>query len=162
MTRLTNSQLRAIAPQIASGEVPVVPAPKVRRKRDNQEFRIQCAFVKLWRGNCARLGIAQCLGFHVPNGSVMGGGNAEWQKKERGIRGRLQKLAGVEEGVADWLLLVPSGRWSGMIIEFKKPGGPASEAQDRFIGFATARGYRCEIHTDADVAWQAVLQYLNP
>ena len=143
------------------GDLPPPPPAKPRRKRDNPEFRIQSAFVKLWRANCASLGIAQCLGFHVPNGSVMGGGNADWQVKERQIRGRLQKLAGVEDGVCDWLMLVPSGKWHGMLIEFKAPGGTTSEAQDKFIGFATARGYRCEVHTSATEAWQAVLDYLS-
>lgn len=164
MTRLHRSQLRAMTPQIASGDVPVVPAPPPKRKRDNAEFRIQSAFVRLWRANCGRLGIAQCLGFHIPNGSVMGSGNAEWQKKERAIRGRLQKLAGVEDGVCDFFLSVPNARWHGFYIEFKKPGETVEEggSQDRFIGYATARGYRCEVHTDADKAWAAVINYLQP
>lgn len=151
-----------------------VPPPRTRKKRDNEEFRIQCAFVKLWRANCGSLGIAQCLGFHIPNGSVMGGGNAEWQKKERAIRGRLQKLAGVEDGVVDWFLSVPMRTrrpsygtvttpdwWHGFYIEFKAPKGRTSPEQDAFIGFATARGYRCEIHIDATQAWQAVVNYLK-
>ena len=152
---------RLVAAGHASAVDFVMPPPLPKKKRDNQEFRIQCAFVKLWRAGCGDLGIAQCLGFHVPNGSVMGGGSADWQKKERGIRGKLQKLAGVEDGVLDWLLFVPSGRWHGLLIEFKKPGGATSEAQERFIGFATARGYRCEVHTDAGEAWKSVLEYLS-
>lgn len=164
MSRIPASELRARTAyrQLHGTEEGFVPAPRVRRKRDNEEFRIQSAFVKLWRANCERLRIAQCLGFHANNGSVFGSGNAEWQKKERSIRGRLAQLAGVEPGVCDWLLLVPSGRWFGMAIEFKKPGGTTSEAQDRFIGFATARGYRCEVHSDANVAWNSLLQYLSP
>lgn len=138
-----------------------LPPPKPRKKRSNEEFKIQSAFTSLWRANCRSLGIAQQLGFAVPNGSVMGGGSAEWQVNERNIRGRLQKLSGVEPGVSDWLLLVPSGKWHGMAIEFKTPGGVASEAQESFMGFATARGYRCEVHTDAAEAWGAVLSYLN-
>lgn len=141
----------------------VPPARKVRAKRDNQEFRIQSAFVAKWRANCGSLGIARCLGFHINNGSVMGGGNAEWQKTDRAIRGRLAKLGGVESGVCDWFLSVPSGRCHGFYIEFKKPGAvvePGSE-QEQFIGYATARGYRCEVHTDAGEAWAALLNYLN-
>ena len=158
---------RLVAAGLTTPEMFVMPPPLAKKKRDNQEFRIQCAFVKLWRAGCGDLGIAQCLGFHVPNGSVMGGGSADWQKKERGIRGKLQKLAGVEDGVLDWLLLVPSenkpsGRiWHGLLIEFKKPGGDTSDAQDRFIGFATARGYKCVVHTDAKAAWADVLNYLS-
>ncbi len=139
-----------------------LPPPKPRKKRDNPEFRTQSHFTRLWRSRCGSLGIAQCLAFHIPNGSVMGGGNAQWQKDERAIRGRLQKLAGVEDGVVDYFISVPSGQWHGMYIEFKSPIGTTSEAQDRFIGFATARGYRCEVHTDALEAWAALLNYLRP
>lgn len=144
--------------QLRSG---MTPTPTVRRKRDNQEFRIQSAFVALWRANCAGFGIARALGFAVPNGSVMGGGKSDWQIKERSIRGRLQKLSGVEPGVPDWLLLVPRGKWHGFAIEFKKPGGATSNEQEAWLGFATARGYRCEVHTDAGEAWVALLNYLN-
>jgi hypothetical protein len=163
MTRLTKNQLLAMKAQMQAGTPPesvVLPAP-IRKKRDNAEFRVQSAFVRKWRANCQSLGIAQCLGFHVPNGSVMGGGNADWQKKERQIRGRLQKLAGVEDGVSDWLLLVPAGKWSGLIIEFKKPGGIVSDEQELFMGYATARGYKCAVHDDADEAWRELLEYIN-
>lgn len=146
-----------------------IPAPVRRPKRDYPEFRIQSAFVKLWRANCARLGIAQCLGFAIPNGSVMGGGSADWQVKERQIRGRLQKLAGVESGVCDWFLSVPSPRetiphtvwWHGLYIEFKAPNGTLADDQEAFAGSATARGYRCEVHTSATEAWKSLLNYLN-
>lgn len=163
--RLQPHQLRALTAHEKAG-LPaadfVMPPPKPKKKRANEEFTVQSAFVARWRANCASLGIAQCLGFHVNNGSVMGGGNAEWQKKERAIRGRLAKLAGVEDGVSDWLLLVPSGKWHGLLIEFKKPGGVPSVAQDLFMGFASARGYRCEVHDDVDVAWAGLLAYLHP
>lgn len=163
MTRIPDRELalRTAYRKEHGSEAGFVPPPRVRRKRDNEEFRIQSAFVKLWRANCGKLGIAQCLGFHCPNGSVMGGGKAEWQVKERQIRGTLQKLAGVEPGVLDWMLLVPSGRWHALLLEFKKPGATTSEAQELFIGYATARGYRCEIHTDAQEAWRAVMRYLS-
>lgn len=138
-----------------------LPPPLPRKKRDNEEFRVQSAFVAMWRARCKSLGIAQCLGFHVPNGSVMGGGNSQWQKDERAIRGRLQKLAGVESGVLDWMLLVPSGKWHGLIFEFKKPGGQTSEAQDIFIGFAMSRGYFCDVHCDPQEAWDGLTKYLT-
>lgn len=147
--------------QIAQLRAGMPPTPTVRKKRDNAEFRIQSAFVALWRANCKSLGIARQLGFAIPNGSVMGGGSAEWQKTERAIRGKLQKIAGVEPGVVDWFLSVPSGKWHGFYVEFKKPDGVLSEDQERFIGFATARGYRCEVHTSATEAWAALLEYVN-
>lgn len=171
--RMSNAELklRTAYRKEHGSEIGFTPPPRTRKKRDNEEFRIQSAFVKLWRANCGSLGIAQCLGFHIPNGSVMGGGNAEWQKKERSIRGRLQKLAGVEDGVVDWFLSVPMVKssgpfgpaawWHGCYIEFKAPKGRTSPEQDAFIGYATARGYRCEIHTDATQAWQAVVEYLK-
>lgn len=163
--RLQKHQLRALT----AGEP--LPAP-IRRKRDFPEFRIQSAFVRRWRAGCGYLGIAQCLGFHVNNGSVFGGGNAEWQRKERQIRGRLADLSGVESGVCDWLLLVPVMRqesyggnvkwWHGLLLEFKRPGGVLSDEQEAFIGYATARGYRVEVHTDDAKAWAGLLEYLRP
>lgn len=162
--RLQSHQLKALREWEALPEPRpdwVRPPPLPKKKRNNEEFVTQSAFVKKWRANCAGLGIAQCLGFHVNNGSVMGGGNAEWQKKERAIRGRLAKLAGVEDGVCDWILLVPSGGWHGLLIEFKKRGGTTSEAQDLFIGFATARGFRCRVYDDANEAWHGLINYLS-
>lgn len=169
MSRLQRHQLEALTAHeklVARGAADaadfVMPAPLPKKKRDNQEFRTQSAFVAKWRANCGSLGIAQCLGFHVNNGSVMGGGNAEWQKTERAIRGRLAKLAGVEDGVADWVLLVPAGAWHGLCIEFKKPGGIVSDAQERFMGYAMSRGYWCAVCDNVDDAWELVVQYLNP
>lgn len=159
MTRYTKNQLKAMA---ADGVGVELPPPEPKKKRDNEEFRVQSAFTALWRANCMKLGIAQCLAFHIPNGSVMGSGNSEWQKKERAIRGRLQKLAGVEDGVVDYFVSVPRGIWHGFYIEFKKPGGVASPEQELFMGFATAQGYKCEVHTNAIEAWASLLRYLNP
>lgn len=91
----------------------------------------------------------------------MGSGNEEWQKKERQIRGRLQKLAGVMDGVVDCFLSVPRGTFHGFYIEFKKPKGTTSYEQEQFMGFAMAQGYKCEIHTDALEAWASVVEYLK-
>lgn len=171
--RMPQSELRArTAYRLEHGsEEGFIPAPRTRKKRDNEEFRIQSAFVKLWRANCGRLGVAECLGFSIPNGSVMGGGNAEWQKKERAIRGRLQKLSGQKNGVCDFFISVPKMRpesyggnvkwWHGFYIEFKKPGEYYSDDQKIFVAAALACDYRCEIHTDPNEAWRAVEKYLK-
>ena len=150
MTRYTKNQLKAMA---AGGVGVELPPPEPKKKRDNEEFRVQSAFTALWRANCRQLGIAQCLAFHIPNGSVMGSGNAEWQKKERAIRGRLQKLAGVEDGVVDYFISVPRGIWHGYYIEFKRPGGEPTPEQEMFMGFATSQGYKCDVHSNAIEAW---------
>jgi hypothetical protein len=161
----TPAQLRALNAGITDGELPdAIPAapPVRRRKRDNQEFRIQSAFAKLWRANCASLGFPQCVAFHIPNGSVMGGGSAPWQKTEREIRGRLQKLAGVEDGVCDYFISVPRHGYHGMYVEFKRPDkGTVSPEQWAFIDAVRAQGYHFELHVDAVIAWEAAKKYLT-
>lgn len=156
MTRLPQSELRArLAYRKEHGsEEGFVPAP--RRKRSNEEYQIQSAFMCWWGENCARFGVAECLLFHIPNGSVLGS-----FKKDRQIRGTMLKAAGLRNGVCDTLLCVPAGCYHGLFMEFKKPGGVLSQHQERFIGFAISRGYRCEVVDSVQGAVEVVEGYLG-
>lgn len=133
-----------------------LPAPKARKKRDNEEWRIQASFFQWWAVTAKTHRIAECLFFHIPNGSILGN-----FASERAIRGRMLKLAGVRTGVADCFLSVPSGKFHGLYIEFKKPGGKPSAAQQEFLGFALARGYSCHICESQAMACAVTLDYLS-
>ena len=68
--------------------------------------------------------------FAVPNGGRRG-------KIEAGI----MKAEGVYAGVADLLLLVPSGEMHGLAIEMKTEKGQQSASQKSWEKKVTARGY---------------------
>lgn len=59
--------------------------------------------------------------FHVPNGGRM--------TAQRGAR---LKRMGVKAGVADFIILLPEGRWRVLFLELKAPKGRLSEAQKAF------------------------------
>jgi hypothetical protein len=168
MTRLHKSQLRAIAPQVAAGVVPVVPAPPKRKVRDNEEWRIQSAFFRWWRASAQGLGVWPGLLYHVPNGSMLGD-----DSKSRAIRAKMLAQAGVVNGVVDCFLAVPKeDRYhgihrGGMYFEFKKPSqrtkknGGLSDAQHEFLSYAMARGYACHVCYSWEEARDVVVNYLQ-
>ncbi len=69
--------------------------------------------------------------FAVPNG---GARNA--------VTASILKAEGVVAGVADLLLLVPSGGWHGLAIEMKTPTGRQSESQRAWQRAVEGQGYR--------------------
>lgn len=155
MTRLPQSEIKArLAYRAIHGtEDGFVPAP--RKRRANEEYQIQSAFMRWWKENCSKYGVAECLLFAIPNGSVLGS-----FKKDRQIRGTMLKAAGLRNGVCDTMLCVPAGRYHGLFMEFKKPGGVLSDNQETFIGFALSRGYRCEVVDSVEGAIKVVEGYL--
>lgn len=68
--------------------------------------------------------------FHVPNGEF----------RHKGTAIKLAKM-GVLPGIADFLWLVPRGRYHGMVLELKAHGGVLSLDQDAFLAFACGHGY---------------------
>jgi hypothetical protein len=154
-------------PQVEAGAVPVVPAPD-RRKRDNEEWRIQSDFFRWWREAAPGLRIWPGCLWHVPNGSMLGD-----SKKSRVIRSRMLTLAGMWNGVVDTFLMHPVPRptglsyWHGCFIEFKKPGvrnhkdGGLSPEQVEFINHALAHDYQCRVAYSWEEGRDAVLGYLG-
>ncbi len=151
-----------------------LPAPLPRKKRDNEEWRIQSDFFSWWRNTAPGLKIWPGLLFHVPNGSMLGD-----TKQGRIIRAKMLKSAGMVSGVVDCFLSVPvqvktphlitPSRWlHGCYIEFKKPlvrtmaQGGLSDAQQEFIGYAMGRGYACHVCYSWEEARDVVLDYLRP
>ena len=156
MTRIPASELRARLAyrELHGTEEGFVPPP--RKKRQNIEYQIQSEFMRWWRANCGRFGVAERLMFAVPNGAAFGS-----FKKDRQIRGQMLKAAGMRPGVPDVFLAVGHNHLHGLFLEFKKPGGRTSEEQDMFIGFAINRGYACKIVSSVDDAAFAVEEYLS-
>lgn len=154
-----------------------LPPPIPRKKRDNEEWRIQCAFFSWWEAAAKGLGVWPGLCYHIPNSSFLSG-----SREERAKRGRWSSMAGVKTGVVDVFLAVPGGEIAcdhirnealygkrhGLYIEFKKPSertkknGGLSDAQQEFLGYAMARGYSCHVCYSWEEAKAVTLNYLKP
>lgn len=77
------------------------------------------------------------LYFAVPNENTRSDSNP--------ITGAIRKAMGVTRGVSDTLLLVPSGPYHGLCIEYKTPDGQQSKYQKEWQSLVEAQGYRYEI-----------------
>ena len=113
----------------------------------HEESHIQQACVK-WFGLQHR--DLEGLLFAVPNGGRRG-------KVEAGI----MKAEGVYAGVADLLLLVPSGDFHGLAIEMKKPSGRQSESQKEWEKKVAAQGYAYVVCRGVDEFIDLVGNYLK-
>lgn len=72
--------------------------------------------------------------FHVPNENDRADSNI--------IQGAIRKSLGVVSGVADFLLLIPSGRYHGLCIEMKDEKGRQKPAQAEWQVIVEAQGYK--------------------
>jgi len=90
------------------------------------------------------------LSFHCPNGG------------KRDIR-EASKFSsmGVRAGIPDWILPVPRGRFTGLMIEFKSSTGSVSESQRHYMAMATVEGWLCVVHKDWFTALMEVKKYLQ-
>jgi hypothetical protein len=92
----------------------------------------------------------------IPNGGARGD-----DSRSRAIRGSTMKAEGVKEGIPDMFLPCPRGRFAGLYIEMKKPGGRASEAQKEFAAYATAAGYSWVLCDHWEKAFDMLVWYLT-
>jgi hypothetical protein len=120
----------------------------VKKPRKNEEADIQTEFF-----NNVRLvfpNIPDKLIFAVPNG---------------GSRNKLEaanlKRQGLKAGVSDTILLVPSGGYASLCIEFKTETGKQSEAQKEFQKQAETNGNKYVIVRSVSQAIQEVKNYLT-
>lgn len=88
--------------------------------------------------------------FHVPNGG----------HRSKATAGRL-KAAGVKAGVPDLLLLVPRGRYHGMVCELKMPGGRLSPSQKAWLEALNRFGYYAVVAFGAEDAVEILIGYLS-
>lgn len=156
--RLQKHQLAALTAHEKMGlpmEGFVMPPPLPRKKRSNEEWRIQSDFFSWARGYLRDQGIPSCLLFHVPNGSMLGG-----FKTDRQIRGKMLKLAGLTNGVVDVIFLYPRPGYPALLIEFKTPEGVLSDDQIVFRAATVAQGFKHETCHSAEDGRRVLEEYL--
>ena len=111
------------------------------------ESMTQCRCVRWFRLQYPAIGN---LLFAVPNG---------------GRRGKVEacilKAEGVVAGVADMLLLVPSGGWHGLAIEMKTETGRQSPSQREWQQLVEKVGYRYVVCRTIDEFINEVNKYLS-
>lgn len=111
------------------------------------ESNTQIAAVKWFRLQYPHL--ARLL-FAVPNG---GARNA--------VTGAIMKAEGVVAGVADLILLYPSGDYHGLCIEMKTRTGRQSESQRTWEGDVIMHDYRYAVVRSFDEFRQVVTDYIE-
>jgi len=88
--------------------------------------------------------------FSIPNGGL----------RNKAVAAKLKK-EGLQAGVLDVFCMVPSGRFNGLWVEFKRKGGRLTKEQVSFAMRATAAGYPVIVATDPEDAFRALKKYLN-
>jgi hypothetical protein len=71
------------------------------------------------------------------------------------------KAEGVKAHVPDIFLPVARGRWHGLFIELKKPGGRAHPGQQKYIENLRGQGFGAVVCIGWEVAAANILAYLN-
>lgn len=117
-----------------------------RRRPDDEEHRIQCACVNWFRLQYPTHATAL---FAVPNGG----------RRDR-VSGAKLKAEGVLPGVSDLILLLPRGRYHGLLIEMKTESGKQSQAQRDWQRDMVHRGYRYIVCHSFDEFREAIDDYL--
>lgn len=134
-----------------------------RKKPRYLEALGQRLFVKRWRLDPRTRALPATA---VPNGV-----------RTSPIQAALAKADGMEAGVPDWLLFakgwaviaVDDGEerikdcYQGLALEFKRPDGKGrvSPAQQAWHEKLRANGWRVEVVTSAEQAWEVVCDYLG-
>ncbi|MCK9592703.1 MAG: VRR-NUC domain-containing protein [Methanoregula sp.] len=113
----------------------------------SREANLQSACVKYFRYQYPKLA---GVFFHVPNG---GSRNA--------IEAKNLKIQGVVPGVADLILLKPSGQYSSLCIEMKAGTGRQSESQKQFQQAAEKAGNKYVIVRTFEEFVDNIHRYLN-
>lgn len=91
--------------------------------------------------------------FSVPNGARTSMGTAKKLKAE-----------GLKAGIPDLILLVPRGKWHGLLIEMKREKAPPSslsEAQRWWRDHLIAQGYCATVAFGSLQAINMIEEYLN-
>ena len=91
-----------------------------------------------------------CLLHHIPNGGA---------REE--VEAAHLKDAGVKAGVPDLCLPVARGRYHGLYVEMKKPGGTESHNQIWWRERLTEQGYYATVAYGWSLAVGAIERYLN-
>ncbi len=146
MSRFTDRQLALILQK--QGHTVVVPA--ARKKRDNEESRMQQSLCSWWVMKCREYGVPEILLYAVP----MGG-------RRDARTGAIMKREGARAGAPDLVLDVPRGQFHGLRIELKKEDGVVSDEQRAFLKALVEQGYACRVCYSVRSAIQTVDDYLK-
>lgn len=88
--------------------------------------------------------------FAIPNGFL--------DTKSKRIRATRE---GVLSGVPDVFIPWPTGGFHGLFLEFKKPGGRVTQAQEEYLNLMRSRGYKAQVVFGLREALEALKEYLN-
>lgn len=119
-------------------------------KEGPSESQLQQEVMSWWSVRCQDLGIPEFLLYAVPLQAARSAQNGARMKRE-----------GARKGTPDMFLLVPSGMYSGMAIEMKKPGGKLSPEQVKFLAALDDRGYKTCVCFSGSDAVVEILRYLK-
>ena len=108
------------------------PNPYAKKRRQSPEMQLQAACVLIAWNDFPE---TRKLLFHVENEDSHG----------NSIRGAIRKAQGIVRGVSDLILLIPRGRWHGLMIEMKTKEGSQSPYQREWQHRVEAQGYRYEV-----------------
>jgi len=130
-------------------ETPPNPYGK-KKPRQSPEMKLQAAcFVRAWND----FPETRKLLFHVANEIDRPDANA--------IIGSIRKSEGIVRGVSDFILLIPRGRWHGLMIELKWEDGRQSPYQKEWQALVEAQGYRYEIIRSEEDFVALLAEYLK-
>lgn len=132
-----------------NGEPDLPLPPKPRKKRDNQESRIQKAVIRWWAVMHRGFGLRPFSLYAVPNGAYCGP-----------VGGSILKDEGLRTGACDLNLDVARGNWHGLRIEMKKPGGIVSDEQQAFLAEHLSQRYCARVCYSCDEAVGLITRYL--
>lgn len=134
-----------------------LPEPKARKKRDNEESRIQKSIVAWWRNAAAGFRVPQSLFYSVPNGAHLGGA-----AQARAIKISILKAEGLAVGWPDLNLDVARNGYHGLRIECKKPGARPGPEQLAIHAELRAQGYDvCSCCDSLELGIKVITDYLS-
>ena len=93
---------------------------------------------------------------HVPNGMPMSG--TAWQRSNR-MKGR--KLEGLTVGWPDYQLLVPRGKYHGLMLEIKALKKKPTPEQLAILAALAAQGYMATWAAGFEDSWAIVENYMQ-
>lgn len=127
---------------------------KQKRASVQREGQLQKACVSWFRLHHGRQ-YAKLL-FAIPNGSFLQG-----NELERIRRAAVLKSQGMEPGVADLFLSVPSDQQHGLYLEAKVGKNKQTDAQKAFEQSVTNQGYAYEVFTSFEQFKEIVTNHLT-
>ena len=121
-----------------------------KRRRSSPEMRLQARCYRLaWND----FPITRKLLFHVENELNSAGDNS--------ILGAIRRSEGIVRGVSDFILLIPRGRYHGLMIEMKTETGHQSPYQREWQILVESQGYRYEVIRSEEDFRKLLVDYLE-